>query len=93
MLPQIGKAADPIYQMHDKWREISCLAANGTVYGSPDNLWLEHICQCGYSGREYADKKEPLGTFEEHPKERELFIPERIVICFHFSSPFLNVQR
>ena len=60
MLSQIGETADAVHKIHYKSREVSFLAADGTVHGGPNDLGLDHIRQGRHAGREDRCQKKPF---------------------------------
>lgn len=62
ILPQIGKAPDPLHKLHNKPGEIPLLPSKGAVHRRPDDLGLEHIRQGRNSGAEDAHQEIPLGA-------------------------------
>ena len=63
VLPQITEAANGIYRIHNKSRDVAFLAAQSAVYRRADDLGLEHIRQRRYAGSQHGHQKVPLCSF------------------------------
>ena len=69
ILAQIGKTAHLIHQFHNIGVKVTLFAADGTVHSCPDDLWLDHIRQCGHTGAQNAQQEKTFRAFQKTPKK------------------------